>query len=147
MLTTTELIAHHGADTTSLHRWRDRGWVRPLEVRRGLGGGSRWPDWTARMVALLLIERPKPGTDGGSNSHDQRRELFCKVADALEGDPTLVWVAFLRGFPIPCATAEELLEVLALVTETVATAVAVPEARVTPRPEPVLARLPWHACA
>lgn len=132
MLTSHQLVQRYELHSADIHRWRERRWIRPEKVRRGNVAGSNqgslWPDWTDRMVRLLLLDRHVSQMRGHGNleARHRRNQMMVDVADALHDDPEIGWVVFVdAGEPVPCRYADEVVGVLAD-TEVWATIIAIP---------------------
>lgn len=131
-LTSHQLVERYELHGNDLHRWRERRWVRPDRiVRGGLAADPRqaslWPDWTDRMVRLLLLDRDKDERGGNEEVRHRRNRMLEYVADALTADPDVRWVVFVDddAAPVPCRHGHEVAAVLAG-TELWATFVAIP---------------------
>lgn len=118
VLTSHQLVERYELHGPDLSRWRERRWVRPEKVRRGNTGdgnqGSLWPDWTDRMVRLLLADRHSEVRGHGNEEARHRRNgMMEAVADALAEDPEVGWVVFVDGTePVPCRHGHEVAAVL-----------------------------------
>lgn len=130
-VTAEALIETHGLNSTDLLRWRERGWITPLaspirggihDQKRGAKSATRYPDWTVRMVALLVRERAR-------STHDDRHtRLLASVAAGLAAAPDCDWFVVLDhalDHAWPCVDVHQVRLALDY-AQTTATIVAVP---------------------
>lgn len=118
VLTSHQLVDRYELHNNDLHRWRARGWISPERIVRGGDAAnparaSLWPDWTDRMVRLLLIDRDSLERGGNEEVRHRRNRMLADTAAALTEDPEVRWVVFVDDpVPVPCRHDHEVAAVL-----------------------------------